>query len=169
MFEYTCMLILVTSCFGHTVLSKYAKEGLRNKHLVIEGEYWDPFLMYETDANWTAIEGTYYGVMWDLLMFMQQARNFTFEIVSVANYVWGSCHEVDNCTGMIGMVNRKEADFALGNVQVAYIFLPYNQVGRYTYIFRTFWIHGERHEIYRFHCSHRTGIHYNSGSIGVEV
>ena len=114
MFEYTCMLILVTSCFGHTVLSKYAKEGLRNKHLVIEGEYWDPFLMYETDANWTAIEGTYYGVMWDLLMFMQQARNFTFEIVSVANYVWGSCHEVDNCTGMIGMVNRKEVDFALG-------------------------------------------------------
>ena len=114
MFEYTCTLILVVSCFGRPILCKDAKEGLRNKHLLIEGEYWDPFLMYEMDANWTAIEGTYYGVMWDLLLFMQKARNFTFTMVSEADYEWGSCHEVDNCTGMIGMVNRKEVDFALG-------------------------------------------------------
>ena len=114
MFEYMCTLILMTSCFGQNVLSTDVTEGLRNKHLVIEGEYWDPFLMYEYDANWTAIEGTYYGVMWDLLLFMKQARNFTFDIVSEADYEWGSCPEVDNCTGMIGMVNRKEVDFALG-------------------------------------------------------
>ena len=114
MFEYTCTLILVVSCFGRPILCKDSKEGLRNKHLLIEGEYWDPFLMYEMDANWTAIEGTYYGVMWDLLLFMQQARNFTFTIVSKADFEWGVCHEVDNCTGMIGMVNRKEVDFALG-------------------------------------------------------
>ena len=114
MIEYLLMLALVASCIGQTVLSKDSKEGVRNKHLVIEGEYWDPFLMYETDANWTVIEGTYYGVMWDLLLFMQKARNFTFTMVSEADYKWGSCHEVDNCTGMIGMVNRKEVDFALG-------------------------------------------------------
>ena len=115
MLRYICTLILVVSCC-QTVFSEDTKQGLRNKHLLIEGEFWKPFLMYEMDANWTAIEGTYHGVMWDLLMFMQQARNFTFTMVSEADFEWGACHEVDNCTGMIGMVNRKEVDFALGRI-----------------------------------------------------
>ena len=116
------LLVLAASCLCQPVMSKGAKEGLRNKHLVIAGEYWSPFLMYDSDenSNWTAIEGTYSGVMWDLLMFMQKARNFTFTIVGTyetyGTYDWGSCHEVDNCTGMIGMVNRKEVDFAIGKV-----------------------------------------------------
>ena len=116
MLGYICKLILVALSCCQTVFSEDTEQeqGLRNKHLLIEGEYWEPFLMYETDANWTAIKGTYYGVMWDLLMFMKDARNFTFTIVSEADYEWGACHEVDNCTGMIGMVNRKEVDFALG-------------------------------------------------------
>ena len=91
MLRYICTLILVVSCCK-TVLSKDTKQGMRNKHLLIEGEFWKPFLMYEIDANWTAIEGTYHGVMWDLLMFMQQARNFTFTMVSEADFEWGACH-----------------------------------------------------------------------------
>lgn len=56
----------------------------------------------------------YDGVMWHLLLFMQKARNFTFTLVHEADSEWGSCYAIDNCTGMIGMVNRGEADFALG-------------------------------------------------------
>ena len=52
--------------------------------------------------------------MWDLVLFMQKSRNFTFTMVSKAEYIWGECPEVDNCTGMLGMVNRREVDFALG-------------------------------------------------------
>ena len=121
------LLVLAASCLCQPVMSKGAKEGLRNKHLVIAGEYWSPFLMYDSDenSNWTAIEGTYSGVMWDLLMFMQKARNFTFTIVGTyetyGTYDWGTCHEVDNCTGMIGMVNRKEVDFALGPFNPTYM------------------------------------------------
>ena len=90
-------------------------DGMRNKHLTIEAEYWHPFLYYDFDDNWRAIDGTYKGVMWDLLMFMQKARNFTFTMVHEADYVWGVCYAINNCTGMIGMVNRKEVDLALGN------------------------------------------------------
>ena len=57
---------------------------------------------------------TYSGVMWGLILFMQQARNFTFTIVRPPNEDWGTCIGSNNCSGMIGMVNRKEADFAIG-------------------------------------------------------
>ena len=114
--------LLLSISLGNLVLSyaeKVGEEGLRNKHLIIEGDYWRPFLMYKyhDDDPYTAIEGTYSGVMWDLLLFMQEARNFTFTILNKAEWEWGECSSVNNCTGMIGMVNRKEVDFALGKGQ----------------------------------------------------
>ena len=61
-------------------------------------------------------ERKYSGIMWDLLMFMKKARNFTFTLVHETDYVWGVCYETNNCTGMVGMVNRKEVDFAIGRL-----------------------------------------------------
>ena len=109
------MILFLKLCLAKLVFSDAVKagEGMRNKHLTIEGEYWEPFLYYDFDENGTAIN--YGGIMWDLLLFMQKARNFTFTMVSEADYVWGWCYAPNNCTGMIGMVNRKEVDFALGN------------------------------------------------------
>ena len=104
-------VILLVS-FWHLVSSQTSNEGLRNMHLKIEGEEWSPFLTCDYDENGTAIN--YGGIMWDLLLFMQKARNFTFSMVSEADYVWGKCPEVNNCTGMIGMVNRGEVDIAIG-------------------------------------------------------
>ena len=113
----TALLLAVS--LGNLVLSyamKAGGEGLRNKHLIVEGEYWPPFLMYKyhDDDPFTAVDGIYSGVMWDLLLFMQEARNFTFTILNKAEWEWGECSSINNCTGMIGMVNRKEVDFALG-------------------------------------------------------
>ena len=114
----TNILILVL-CLGKFAISNAVKgvigEGMRNKHLIIEGEYWSPFLTYDYDEHDTAIEGTYKGILYDLLVFMQKARNFTFTMVHEADYVWGRCYATNNCTGMIGMVNRREVDFAIGN------------------------------------------------------
>ena len=49
---------------------------------------------------------------------MHPLRNFTFEMVSEADYTWGLCYGYNetswSCDGMIGMVNRSEVDFALG-------------------------------------------------------
>ena len=58
----------------------------------------------------------YGGILWELLMFMSQARNLSYTIMGIDDDAWwgGTCFDVNNCTGMIGRVNRHEADFALG-------------------------------------------------------
>ena len=57
----------------------------------------------------------YNGILWELLMFMKQAKNLSYTLVDIDDAWWsGTCYESDNCTGMIGRVNRHEADFALG-------------------------------------------------------
>ena len=63
-------------------------------------------------------ERKYGGIMWDFLMFMKEARNFTFTLVHETDYIWGECYGANNCTGMVGMVNRKEVDFAIGKIFV---------------------------------------------------
>ena len=117
---YTLAMPIITTIIGHQV-SSLKQKSLTNKHLVIAGEYWNPYLMWTCPGfglDWEEDcpnERTYDGVMWQLILFMQQARNFTFTLVHQADYEWGLCYAKDNCTGMIGMVNRKEVDFALGN------------------------------------------------------
>ena len=108
----------VLAFFGGNLFIPHAvkaiSEGLKNKHLIIEGEYWAPFLIYDYFENGSTVEGTYTGVLWDLLLFMQRERNFTFTMVNKADWIWGECFSINNCTGMIGMVNRKEVDLAIG-------------------------------------------------------
>ena len=99
---------------------------LSGKNLTIVASPWKPFLMWKcpNDQDWTEDWETdcpngdrrmYSGIMWELLIFMRQARNFSFSIISTGDHEWGgTCHNDNNCTGMIGSVNRGEADFALG-------------------------------------------------------
>ena len=118
------MLILryifaITTIFGKHAFSM-KQQSLRNTHLMVEGEYWYPYLIWKCPdfpgfSSDCTHNRTYDGVMWHLLLFMQRARNFTFTLIHEADYEWGSCYAIDNCTGMIGMVNRGEVDFALGN------------------------------------------------------
>ena len=114
MVAFTSLLkfLLILGGIG-LVSSKTLNESLRNKHLIIEGEYWPPFFMFDRDEDGIAMN--HRGAMWDLLLFMQRARNLTFTLVAEADGDWGTCYAVDNCTGMIGMVNRKEVDFAIGD------------------------------------------------------
>ena len=57
---------------------------------------------------------TYGGALWELLKLIQHAQNVTFSILRAPDHEWGVCYAKDNCTGMIGVINRKEADFAIG-------------------------------------------------------
>ena len=48
-------------------------------------------------------------------MIMKQAKNISFTLVAPSDGLWGgTCYSSNNCSGMIGMVNRKEVDMALG-------------------------------------------------------
>ena len=118
-------MILFVLLFGHE--SQGSSEiftGLRNAHLKVVGEFWAPFLIWEcSPGSWVWEEDCirpnertrYAGVMWDLLMFMKKARNLTITMVAMESYnEWGHCYQINNCTGMVGIVNRKEADLAIG-------------------------------------------------------
>ena len=104
------------------------RQGLSNKHIKIVAVPWSPFLEWkcgeEPDFFWSdamftdcpnGVERLYRGILWELLRFMQQGENFTFELMSVDDALWGgTCYDNNNCTGMVGRVNRREADIGLG-------------------------------------------------------
>ena len=120
--------LLILACHSHPISS--AKHGgLSNKHLKVAADPWRPFLMWKcpNDIEWNGWtedfqmgcpneeEKLYSGAFWELLVFMQQARNCTFSLTKSIDTLWGGeCYDSNNCTGMIGMANRKEVDFALG-------------------------------------------------------
>ena len=85
---------------------------LSNRHLKIAYSPWPPFIMVEKDARGGGWRCT--GIVGELLNYIKQARNTTYTLVEEPNGVWGNCEHATNCTGMIGMVNRKEVDMALG-------------------------------------------------------
>ena len=70
-----------------------------------------PYTVIEKDENGTF---KYSGPGWDFLYELQKATNCTFAIVRPPDGLFGTCYSMTNCTGMIGMVQRKEVDFALG-------------------------------------------------------
>ena len=104
--------------------------SLLNKHLKVAAYPWKPFIIFYcngkemngTDKCLEQGSETYGGALWDFLELVKQARNVTFSILKPRTPTWGYCHGVNNCTGMIGMVNRREVDFALG------IFIKMNSI-----------------------------------------
>ena len=109
------ILILAPTC----VLTSNM-ETLNNKHLVIAAEPWPPYSVFTEGADG---EIRVEGLFWDYVKFWLYARNFTYTVVRSSDGTWGWCSEPNNCTGMIGMVNRKEVDFVLGNYNGSLCFL----------------------------------------------
>ena len=54
--------------------------------------------------------------MWELILLMKEIRNLTVTVVT-GESTWGLCYNESSCSGMIGMVNRKEVDFAIGIIK----------------------------------------------------
>ena len=87
--------------------------GLANRNLLVVAEEWSPY--------WTIRENSdgsfeYGGVLYELLLFMQRARNFTFDVVRPPDGSWGDggCTSPNETVGMMGMAARKEVDLAIG-------------------------------------------------------
>ena len=118
---YFLSVALTLANFGMLVEAE-GRGALQNKHLKVAGAPWSPFLMLycnETRIFWAddcpdKKNITYNGVLWDFLNMVKVARNVTFSILTPPTPTWGYCYSMNNCTGMIGMVNRREVDFALG-------------------------------------------------------
>ena len=111
-----CMLGL----FNQVEAKGYA---LENKHLKVAAERYAPFFVSYCPDGKEKLYGakcadsgkeTYGGVLWEFLDFMKHRMNLTFTILEAPDHEWGTCNGENNCTGMIGMVNRREVDFAIG-------------------------------------------------------
>ena len=108
------------SCLGFWILltgffecqsSSTEQISLSNKHLKIAISANPPFLYIRKDKNGIV---SYSGPFWDTIEYMKEARNLTLTPVVPQDRLIGNCYGSNNCTGIIGMVNRKEVDFALG-------------------------------------------------------
>ena len=117
--------LIVVALFGCQILA-LQEQGMLNKNVrVVFLPWWEPFI-YSTCSNNTNLEleddcpnGTdtvYRGILWDLLMLLKQYKNVSYTLIDTIEdgYWGGTCYDSDNCTGMVGTVNKDQADFALG-------------------------------------------------------
>ena len=112
MFEKsTTYSIFLTACFVYEVLASQ-QLTMSNKNLVVAVEPWPPIAIVEHEhKNGTK---TYSGMLWEIMEYIKEARNCTYKVVRSPDGLWGHCYGLNNCTGMLGQVNKNEVDFALG-------------------------------------------------------
>ena len=105
--------IVMAAIYGQVLSSR--QEMMTNKHLRITHVPWPPFLTVKENVDGSV---SLQGPIGEAIMFWQKARNFTFTLVRPPDGLWGYCPEPNNCSGMIGQVDRKEVDFAIGRSKI---------------------------------------------------
>ena len=109
-------IVILSLTLGRGALAS-KQEKMTNKHLVIAASPWPPYIVLSKGAGGKIqVE----GITWEYVKFWLYARNFTYSVVY--EELWGWCSEPNNCTGIFGMLQRKEADLALGNYHVNFHF-----------------------------------------------
>ena len=145
-------LILKWTAFAGIFFSHCKGHELSNVHLRIAKSDWVPFFMSERDADG---DWKLNGILGEFLYFMQQARNMTFTLIEEPNGVWGNCEDAKNCTGMIGMVNRREVDLAIGMLLHTHHVLKF--VGLFSFA-RTIHYYWQQVARCRLHCPSVCGL-----------
>ncbi|XP_069988482.1 glutamate receptor ionotropic, delta-2-like [Penaeus vannamei] len=82
------------------------------RHLTVAAEQWVPWLRIE--ENGLDGELVYSGIMYNILIALSTAMNFTYELRRPVDGLWGVGYPNGSWVGMLGMVKRGEVDFALG-------------------------------------------------------
>ena len=96
-----CLLLICVQPYG----------ALTKNHFIVAADDWSPF--FEVNAE-SSSDKPYSGIMLQLLEYVRESLNFTYEIRRPPDGQWGFVHKNGTVTGMVGMVNRSEVDFALG-------------------------------------------------------
>ena len=99
------------------VVSSAKHKTLFNKHLKVGVRPLGAYLVQENNIKG---QKRFSGLLWDILEYIRKARNCTFSLVIPSDRKFGHCKGNGTCTGMIGMVNRSEVDFALGTIRPTY-------------------------------------------------
>ena len=95
-------------------LSEAPQGGLWNRQLKVAVHCLDcipkHFLFVKNQTDGRTRYGGYFG---EIMNFIHDARNCSFTFVTPEDKKFGDCSGINNCTGLIGMLNRKEADFGI--------------------------------------------------------
>ena len=141
---------VISSSFGVGV-PETGHNSLLNRHIKVAAHPWTPFIMFYCNGKKMVRpyecpnKGniTYAGVLWEFLEWVKSKRNITFSILKPSDPTWGICHGVNNCTGMIGMVNRREVDFSIGmfinNLTLMKCVFLESRKKNLTYVLRSFY------------------------------
>ena len=103
-------MIFFIICFK-SGLSTSRQLTLHDKNFVVAAVPLPPFVVISKDENGRNIIS---GPLGKFLQYIKEARNCTFKFVIPPDGLFGNCYGMNNCTGTIGQVNRREADFAIG-------------------------------------------------------
>ena len=91
---------------------------LNGKNLKVAAQHWPPFFIIHEHPLYPGYF-MYFGVMEQLLQELRASLNFTTTVVQPPDGLWGNYDpQTKNWNGMLGMVHRKEVDFALGNKKI---------------------------------------------------
>ncbi|XP_066973933.1 glutamate receptor ionotropic, delta-2-like isoform X2 [Macrobrachium rosenbergii] len=82
------------------------------RHLIIGAEQWVPWIRITENATTGTLE--YSGIVYNILLALSQTMNFTYELRRPPDGLWGVGFPNGSWSGMLGMVKRREVDFALG-------------------------------------------------------
>ncbi|XP_063590281.1 glutamate receptor ionotropic, delta-2-like [Penaeus indicus] len=82
------------------------------RHLTVGAEQWVPWLRIEENGEDGGL--VYSGIMYNILIALSRAMNFTYELRRPVDGLWGVGYPNGTWVGMLGMVKRGEVDFALG-------------------------------------------------------
>ena len=104
---FWCLFVVSVGCLAISTTHM----RMTNKHFKIAAIHRPPFLIAKTLPGGQNILSGQNG---DAINFWQYARNFTYTLVKPKDGLYGACLGPDNCSGLIGMVQRKEVDFAIG-------------------------------------------------------
>ena len=112
MFELGFVIFLIGCSVGQA--SSREQMTMHNKQFKIAAMPFPPLIVIRKDKNGQDIIG---GLLGKFLAYLKGARNCTFKVVTPHDGLENFCYGKNNCTGMIGLVNRNEVDFAIGIIE----------------------------------------------------
>ncbi|XP_042871398.1 probable glutamate receptor [Penaeus japonicus] len=113
-----------------TVNRPPSRMALSGRHLAVASEKWYPWVDVTEDNSWSGIAVT-------LLSILAQKMNFTYHFVRPQDHEWGRMLPNGSFTGMVGMLERKEVDLALGPLSVSWE--RYQKADYSTFIYMDWW------------------------------
>ncbi|XP_057365911.2 glutamate receptor ionotropic, delta-2-like, partial [Daphnia carinata] len=91
---------------------------LNGKHLRLTSLERPPFVIFERDSYGSVI--AYKGYCYEIINALQEAYNFTYEVVFPVDKSYGKIMPNESWDGMIGLILEQDADIGLGPFSVTY-------------------------------------------------